>query len=61
MELRKELSQLVAGWARRSGKPHGTIHTELRRRCGGPDVPQATVEQLERRVAMVRGWFVGRA
>lgn len=60
-ELRKELSQLVAGWARRSGKPHGTIHTELRRRCGGPDVPQATVEQLEKRVAMVRGWFVGRA
>ncbi|MGP7960607.1 DEAD/DEAH box helicase [Sanguibacter sp. A247] len=59
-DLRKELSQLVAGWARRSGKPHGSIHTELRRRCGGPDVPQATVEQLEQRVAMVRGWFVGR-
>ncbi|WP_246857948.1 DEAD/DEAH box helicase [Oerskovia sp. KBS0722] len=59
-ELRKELSQLVGAWARRSGQPHGTVHTELRRRCGGPEVPLATVDQLDARVAVLRGWFVGK-
>ncbi|PFG36073.1 superfamily II DNA or RNA helicase [Flavimobilis soli] len=59
-ELRRELNQLVAGWARRSGQPHGTVHVELRRQCGGPEVPLATVEQLEKRVALVRRWFVGK-
>jgi len=59
-ELRKELAQLVGAWARRSGQPHGTVHAELRRRCGGPEVALAAPDQLEARVAMVRGWFVGR-
>lgn len=59
-ELRKELSQLVAAWSRRSGQPHGAVHTELRRRCGGPEVALADPQQLEARVAMVRGWFVGK-
>lgn len=59
-ELRKELNALVGAWARRSGQPHGTVHTELRRRCGGPEVATATAEQLEARTAMVRDWFVGR-
>jgi len=59
-ELRKELSSLVSAWARRSGQPHGSVHAELRRRSGGPEVPLATVDQLEQRVALVRGWFVGR-
>jgi superfamily II DNA or RNA helicase len=59
-ELRKELSQLVGAWARRSGQPHGTVHTELRRRCGGPEVPLATAAQLDARVAVLRGWFVGK-
>lgn len=59
-ELRKELQQLVSAWSRRSGQPHGSVHTELRRRCGGPEVPLATVEQLDARVATVRGWFVGK-
>jgi hypothetical protein len=58
-ELRKELQQLVSAWARRSGQPHGSVHNELRRRCGGPEVPLATVEQLDARVAQVRRWFVG--
>ncbi len=56
--LRKELSKLVSAWARKSGRPHGSVHTELRRRCGGPEVPLATSAQLEARVAMVREWFV---
>ncbi|BDZ40858.1 hypothetical protein GCM10025865_01570 [Paraoerskovia sediminicola] len=59
-ELRKELSQLVSAWARKSGRPHGTVHNELRRRSGGPEVPLATAEQLDARIGVVRGWFVGR-
>ncbi|HMO11899.1 MAG TPA: DEAD/DEAH box helicase, partial [Actinotalea sp.] len=37
-ELRKELNALVGAWARRTGQPHASVHTELRRRCGGPEV-----------------------
>ena len=59
-ELRKELSQLVSAWARRSGQPHGTVHNELRRRSGGPEVPLASLDQLTVRVEVVRGWFVGK-
>lgn len=59
-ELRKELSQLVGAWSRRSGQPHATVHSELRRRCGGPEVALADPEQLTARVELLRGWFVGR-
>lgn len=57
---RKELSQLVAAWARRSGQPHGAVHNELRRVCGGPEIAQASTEQIEKRVATLRRWFVGK-
>ncbi len=59
-ELRKELAQLVGAWARRSGQPHATVHAELRRRCGGPEVALAAPDELSARIAMLRGWFVGR-
>lgn len=59
-ELRKELAQLVGAWSRRSGQPHGSVHTELRRRCGGPEVALADPSQLEARIALLRGWFVGK-
>ncbi|MBO9554771.1 DEAD/DEAH box helicase [Cellulomonas sp.] len=59
-ELRKELAQLVGAWSRRSGQPHGSVHNELRRRCGGPEVALADPEQLTARVEMLRGWFVGK-
>jgi len=59
-ELRKELAQLVGAWARRSGQPHGSVHSELRRRCGGPEVALADPDQLTGRIAMLRGWFVGK-
>ncbi len=59
-ELRKELNTLVGAWARRSGQPHGSVHAELRRRSGGPEVALATAEQLEARAVVVRGWFVGK-
>ncbi|GAA1853830.1 DEAD/DEAH box helicase [Myceligenerans crystallogenes] len=58
-ELRKELSKLVGAWSKRSGEPHGVVHTRLRRECGGPEVPLATSAQLEERVTRIRRWFVG--
>ncbi len=57
---RKELSHLVSSWSRRSGQTHANIHSALRRRCGGPEVAQATTEQIEARIALLREWFVGR-
>ena len=57
---RKELSQLVAAWARRSGKPHGVVHNDLRRTCGGPEVAAASTEEIVERVETLRRWFVGR-
>ncbi|MBU4215201.1 MAG: DEAD/DEAH box helicase, partial [Actinobacteria bacterium] len=58
--LRAELSRLVGAWARRSGLPHGVVHTQLRTRCGGPEVALASPEQLDQRIALLREWFVGR-
>ena len=57
---RKELSRLVSAWARRSGQPHGVIHNDLRRVCGGPEVAQASTEEIVRRVETLRRWFVGK-
>lgn len=57
---RKELSSLVAAWARRSGQPHGVVHNDLRRVCGGPEVAQASTEEIEKRVQTLRRWFVGK-
>ncbi|MCR2052060.1 DEAD/DEAH box helicase [Actinomyces bowdenii] len=57
---RKELSQLVSAWARRSGQPHGVVHTELRRVCGGPEVAAASTEEIEKRIQTLRRWFVGK-
>ncbi|MDT0342996.1 DEAD/DEAH box helicase [Streptomyces litchfieldiae] len=56
MELRRELNSLVGAYAHQSGKPHGVIHTELRRACGGPPTAQATAGQLKQRVVKVREW-----
>ncbi|MFC7376260.1 DEAD/DEAH box helicase [Brachybacterium sp. GCM10030268] len=60
MELRKELSTLVSAWSRKSGTPHGSVHNTLRSRSGGPAVAQASAEQIQARIDIVRGWFVGR-
>jgi hypothetical protein len=54
--LRKELNGLIAAWHHRTGQPHGTIHAELRRACGGPPLPEATAEQLRARIGMLRRW-----
>ena len=38
----------------RTGKPHGWIHSELRRRCGGPPIAAATREQIQARIDALR-------
>ncbi|HEX5143504.1 MAG TPA: DEAD/DEAH box helicase [Mycobacterium sp.] len=53
-ELRRELNALVSATHHKSGKPHGWIHNELRRRCGGPPVAAATRDQLAARIEAVR-------
>ncbi|ORB31389.1 DEAD/DEAH box helicase [Mycolicibacterium parafortuitum] len=53
-ELRTELNTLVSLAHHRTGRPHGWIHNELRRRCGGPPVAAATREQLQERIAAIR-------
>ncbi|ROZ63093.1 DEAD/DEAH box helicase [Kocuria soli] len=59
-ELRQQLAKNVSAWSARTGKPHGVIHNELRKACGGPAVAQATQEQLEARLAKMQNWFIGR-
>jgi superfamily II DNA or RNA helicase len=54
-DLRRELNALVSAAHHRTGKPHGWIHNELRRICGGPPVAAASSEQLRARIEAVRG------
>ena len=54
-DLRRELNALVSAAHHRTGKPHGWIHNELRRLCGGPPVAAASSEQLRARIEAVRG------
>jgi superfamily II DNA or RNA helicase len=58
--LRKELHSLVGAWARRTSQPHATVHADLRRVCGGPEVPKASPDQLRERIETLRRWFVGK-
>jgi superfamily II DNA or RNA helicase len=54
--LRKELNGLVGAWSHRTGQPHGVIHNELRRQCGGPPLAQASADQITTRIAKIRQW-----
>lgn len=58
--LRKELNGLVGAWSHRTGQPHGVIHAELRKACGGPAIPQASADQIRARIGMIRQWAVSR-
>lgn len=58
--LRRELNGLVAAWHHRTGVPHGAVHSELRRSCGGPPAAVASVEQLQQRVDTIRQWAAAR-
>jgi superfamily II DNA or RNA helicase len=53
-DLRRELNTLVSIAHHRTGKPHGWIHSELRRRCGGPPIAAATRDQLKERIVALR-------
>ena len=53
LALRRRLNGLVAVQHQRTGLPHGKIHAELRRICGGPPSAQATIAQLEERIAVL--------
>ena len=54
--LRKELNGLVAAWHHRSDEPHGVIHAELRRECGGPPAAAASADELAQRIEVLRSW-----
>jgi len=56
-EQRTLLNNLVGRRAKLSNEPHGLIHAELRRVCGGPAVAQATVTQLQTRIDYLRKGF----
>ncbi len=53
-EQRQLLNSLVGLYARQSNEPHGSVHAELRRVCGGPAVSHATVAQLQARIDVLR-------
>lgn len=57
---RKELNALVAAYAKKTGSPHANIHMELRRACGGPELAQASSDQVGERIERIRRWFVTR-
>jgi len=57
---RKELNQLVAAYSSKTGTAHASIHLDLRRACGGPELAAATSEQVTERIDRIRRWFVGR-
>ncbi|MFF3951620.1 DEAD/DEAH box helicase [Streptomyces sp. NPDC001890] len=54
--LRKQLNTMVSAYTHQSGKPHGVIHTELRRVCGGPPSAEATAGQIQQRIQKVQEW-----
>jgi len=59
-EQRTELARLVSIWSRHSNEPHGSIHAELRRISGGPAVAQASIEQIQKRIDILRSRIGGR-
>nr|WP_281386755.1 DEAD/DEAH box helicase [Jiangella mangrovi] len=59
--LRRELNGLVGAWHHRTGKPHGVIHTELRKSCGGPPAALATAAEIQERIDTIRAWAVARS
>ena len=58
--LRRELNGLVAAWHHRSGSPHGAIHAELQRSCGGPPSAVASADELTARIDKIREWAARR-
>ena len=59
-DLRRELNNLVAAYARVANLPHGVVHADLRRECGGGEVAKASADQLQARISKVRSQLVRR-
>ena len=55
-QLRSELNARVSIVAGKTGRPHGAIHTEVRKACGGPPTALCSAEQLRERIAYLRDW-----
>ena len=55
-QLRKELNARVAIMASRTGRPHGAIHTEVRKACGGPPTALCSADQLRERIKYLTQW-----
>jgi superfamily II DNA or RNA helicase len=58
--LRRELNSLVGAWHHQTGLPHGVIHADLRRSCGGPPTAQASAAELGHRIETIRKWAASR-
>jgi superfamily II DNA or RNA helicase len=58
--LKKELAACVTAYARQTGTSQATVHADLRRACGGPEVPRASAAELQARLDRIRGWAVGK-
>ena len=54
--LRKELNALVNMTSARTGRPHGAIHNDVRKNCGGPPTALCSAQQLKDRIAYLREW-----
>jgi superfamily II DNA or RNA helicase len=52
--LRREVNRLVGAVAARTGRPHGSVHTQVRRAVPGPPSAAADVALLERRLAYLQ-------
>ena len=55
-DLRRELNARVSIVAGKTGRPHGAIHTEVRKACGGPPTALCSAQQLRDRIAYLRDW-----
>ena len=58
--LKKELAACVTAYARQTGTSQASVHADLRRACGGPEVPRASAAELQARLDRIRAWAVGR-
>ncbi len=58
--LRREFNDCVRAYARQSGMSQAAVHADLRRLCGGPEVPRASAAELRARIERVRALAVGR-
>lgn len=54
--LRQELNTRVSIMAARTGRPHGAIHTEVRKACGGPPTALCSADQLRERIKYLQQW-----